>query len=192
MGIFDISGRLQRIKFSSLSDSELSIFIKQGNKNAFSVFYERYKVDAYNYALSILKNKGKAMDATHDSFIKLYENRSIHKDEMNLKAYFFKMIRNRCFDILKKKTEVLVDEQEHLEHSQNEDEVFDKVIRSMTLSSIDDEFYKLDTEQRDIFLLYVKGFSMKEISKISDLNENSVKTKISRIKKKIIKKMEES
>lgn len=190
MSLFNISDWLQRVKFSSLEDAQLAALIAQGNQNAFSVIYERYKLDAYNYSLSILKNKQAAMDATHDCFIKLFEKRKSYKEEMKFKSYFFRVIRNHCFDILKKKGEILFDEREDLEFSKGDDNVFDDAFRSMTLSEIDERFYSLEVYERDLFILWAKGFSMKEISNIAQMKESNIKTKLHRIKKKLTKDLD--
>lgn len=186
MDILNIKDWWKRAKYSGLNDSELCSLISSSDQVAFSVLYERHKLGAYNYALSILKNKAKAMDATHDSFLKLYEKRASYKDEGKFKAYFYRMIRNRCFDLLKKKSEILVENEFELERSDKDDSVFDEVVSRMTLSEIDKEFYNLRDIDRDIFLLWAKGFSMKEISKITEQKESFIKTKIHRIKKKFI------
>ena len=186
MDILNIKDWWKRAKYSGLEDRELSRLVSKSDQVAFSVIYERHKLGAYNYALSILKDKAKAIEATHDSFLKLYEKRDSYNEEGKFKAYFYRMIRNRCFDILKKKTEVLVESEYELETSTKEDSVFDEVLNNMTLTEIDKRFYEFSEVEREIFLLWAKGFSMKEISEVTENKESFVKTKIHRIKKKFI------
>jgi RNA polymerase sigma-70 factor (ECF subfamily) len=186
VGIINILNWAKKAKYNGLSDSELCKLVSKSNDVAFSVIYERYKLDAFNYALSILKDKARATDATHDAFLKFYEKRKSYNEEGKFKAYFFRIIRNRCFDILKKKTEVLVENEIELEFSSKDDAIFDEVLTKMTLAELDTHFYKLDDLDREIFILWIKGFSMKEISEISKMKESFVKTKIHRIKKKFI------
>ncbi|WP_127717008.1 RNA polymerase sigma factor [Halobacteriovorax sp. HLS] len=186
MDLINIKKWWLQAKYSSYEDCALvDLVIIESDEVAFGILYERYKLGAYNYALSILKDKARAMDATHDCFLKFYEKRSSFKEEIKFKPLFYRMIRNRCFDLLKKKSELLVEDEYELEFSERDDVVFDETLKNMSLEQIDKAFYELDDGQREVFLLWAQGFSMKEISVATDLKESDIKTKIHRAKKKL-------
>lgn len=186
MDLINIKKWWLQAKYSSYEDSALvDLITSESDEIAFAVIYERYKLGAYNYALSILKDKAKAMDATHDCFLKFYEKRNSFKDEIKFRALFYRMIRNRCFDLLKKKSEVLVEDQYELEFSERDDVVFDETLKNMSLEQIDKAFYQLEDSQREVFLLWAQGFSIKEICASTQLTEGDIKTKIHRAKKKL-------
>ena len=56
----------------SLSDKTLVEIFLDGNENAFTQLYERYRLFVYSIASRIIRSPEEAKDATQDIFIKLY------------------------------------------------------------------------------------------------------------------------
>lgn len=78
----------------TLDDADLFLFIQEGNKQAFTVVYQRYHKMLYILAYKYLKDQSMAEDAVQHVYIKLWEN---HKDlqvNISLRNYLYTMTRN--------------------------------------------------------------------------------------------------
>jgi len=182
-----INDWFNRSIWKSLSDSELMKLVSRDEKVAFAILFDRHKVALFNYALSILKDRAKAEEVTQETFLKLYEVRDQYKEMGRLRAYLFRLTRNRCFDIMKKKGEVLLGEDE--EFSNLVDETFEKNVTRAKLEMIDRYFQELKAIDQEIFLLWAKGESIRSISSIIESSEGAIKTRLHRIKKEMTSKM---
>ena len=124
--------------------------------------------------------------------LQAYEKIHQLHDNSKFKAWTIKILINNCNLIYKrkKKTILLNDENnifEYLEKSEN--------LGNINLIENTLDFYKLISgltykEKIILILYYAEDFSINEISKILNMNENTVKTKIRRAKEKIKSKIE--
>ncbi|OUR96776.1 hypothetical protein A9Q84_10570 [Halobacteriovorax marinus] len=174
--------------WKSLADAKLMELVAKDEKVAFAILFDRHKESLFNYALSILKDRAKSEEVVQEIFLKLYELRCEYKEMGKLSAYLYRMIRNKCFDSLKKKGEVLLGEDE--DFSNQVDETFERVVTKARLELIDRLFCELKDVDREIFLLWAKGESIRSISNIVESSEGAVKTRLHRIKKDMIRKVE--
>ncbi|MFD2875049.1 RNA polymerase sigma factor [Paenibacillus rhizoplanae] len=86
-------------------DSTL-VSIKKGDTQAFVLIVDRFQRPIYLYCYYILRNQEEAEDATQETFIKALE----HIEQFNYKASFsawlYKIARNHCTDLLKKRKKI--------------------------------------------------------------------------------------
>ncbi len=144
----------------------------------------------YRIAKRLLISKEGAEDETQEIISKLWqmgeENRSKFK---NLEAYSITMIKNYCFDILKSK---------QVKNTTNEyPQIPDKASLSRTLEYVDAHQWvskiinKLPKKERIIVQLRdVEQCSFKEISKIMEVPETTVRVFLSRARYKIRKEFQ--
>lgn len=75
-------------------DVTLFLLIKQRDKDAFSVVYQKYHAYLYALALRYLKNTALAEDAVQHVFVKLWETSKNIDIDINLKNYLYTMTKN--------------------------------------------------------------------------------------------------
>lgn len=171
------------------NDQFLIDAIRRGNTNAYGQLALRYKDLVYTLALRMLKHREEAEEAAQDAFIKAYTSLDKFKGESKFSTWLYKITYNTCLDRLKKNkkhfNDVAIDEfTEHkLETIDNALETLIKNERSKLVRQCID---KLPSESSMLLtLFYFEELSLDEISKIVNINANTVKVKLFRARKKL-------
>lgn len=115
-----------------------------------------------------------------------YTNLKRLKDAEYFKTWIIKILINKCNDIYRSKGRISI----YIDNTDVEDKYEkDDVSDLENKLSFEDIIKILDKEDRTIITLYYNNdFSIKQISEILKMNENTVKTRLSRAKSKIKKK----
>ena len=169
---------------------------QKGNKQAQEELYKLYFEKIYRLVYTIVKNKDDAMDIVQDSFIAAFINLKRLRNIEAFEPWLCQIARNCARQHLKKN--------KHFVDIQNSDEekehdVFDNIPDNneaiMPESVIDNEakrelilqtINELSEEQREcIFLFYYNGLSVKEIAKIQECSEGTIKSRLNYARQKI-------
>lgn len=164
--------------------------LKNNENEAFEEIIKKYGGRLFLIAKTKIKDDALADDAVQETFISLYENVHRIKSESKLNSWLTKVLINKCNDLMRKNKiyNFVYDYNEIDTYADRRDE-FENLITHIDIYMI---INKLNDEDKVIFLMYYsRNYTIKEISKILDTKENTIKTKISRVKKKIIKILEE-
>lgn len=129
----------------------------------------------YRVAYSYTKHQEDALDAVQSAVCKALEAHESIRNEAAIKTWFYKILINECLMMLKKQKKVVLTgdsmEQEVVYYEkgyEQEDE-------------LEQELDKLDLDIQGIIKLrFFEEMSLKEISVITGLNLNTVKTKLYR------------
>ena len=87
----------------TLSDEQLILDLRLGDMEAFSKLYERYKQCIFLFCLKLTTNRPLAEDATHDTFIKMFENIQTLQDVAAFRSWLYMIARNQVYKLLQKK-----------------------------------------------------------------------------------------
>lgn len=151
---------------------------QKGNKEAFNELILYYEHDLYNIAKSRLYNEDDVCDAIQETIFIAYQSIKKLLNTSKFKNWLIKILINECNKIYKNKKDTVYnidDKSDSITYEKN-----DSDLEFLNLMSV------LDTDEKNIFILYYQeGYTTKEISKILNLNQNTVLSKISRGKKKI-------
>lgn len=171
-------------------DKNIILKVKKGELKAFDSIVSFYQKVIYNHIYRLVNNRDDALDLVQDTFIKVYKNRNNIDLEKNFKAWLYKIATNTAYDWLKKKqlkTEELT--------YKTEFETIDQVrsyynIEQLEILDLTEALRTLKPDSENILRLYYQqGFSYLEISEILNIPINTVKTKISRAKVELLKKL---
>lgn len=149
---------------------------QKGDTEAFIQLIENHKISLYKTAKSYLKNEDDVADVMQDTILSAFEHMEDLKSVRYFKTWITRILINQCNDLLRQRKRcVLV---EWAEDTQN------------VAPENDRGFYELLEElpenYRTIFLLYYgEGFHTKEIAQILEMNENTVKSRLKRGRKKL-------
>ena len=150
---------------------------KQRNKaRTFIQLVESNKQSMYKIARSYLSNDEDIADAIQDAIESCWRN----LDQLEKPAYFrtwmTRILIHKCIDIIRKnrREHPVSDFPEYgAEHKDLDNYEFSELMKS------------LDEKYRTILLLYYgEGFKISEIAKLLDMEENTVKTRLSRGRQK--------
>ena len=155
-----------------------------GDKEAFVQIIESLKIDLYKIAKVRLKDEEDILDAIQDTIVSSYKSIKKLTNPEKFKKWVIKILINKCNDIYLQRKEMSIPF----------DEVSENLIQSENdynnLEMEDILKYLTEEEKMIITLYYLEDYKSKEISWILDMNENTVKTKISRAKSKLKQKLE--
>ena len=162
--------------YQSFTDQTLLTLLKQGDKGAYTVIYDRYKNLLYNHAYKKLGDPEEVKDVLQELFTNLWNKRADIPVAMNLSGYLYAGIRNRVLNLLSHK-EV---ENKYLTSIQRftpeEDYSTDLAIREKELAGlIQKEIDQLPPKMREVFLLSRKeNLSHQEIAGQLSISEQTV------------------
>ncbi len=92
-----------RLPASDASDGSLVKQACAGDQRAFETLVDRYNNSLFRYCCTLLKDKDQADDILQFVFLQLYVFLPTLTTEGLLKAWLFRVARNRCFDDLRKR-----------------------------------------------------------------------------------------
>lgn len=132
-------------------------------------------------------------DIVQDVFIKLYQNLDSIQNKQSIQFWLFKAARNELYTIFRNtKLKKLYSESEDYDEIEIEDSVsladeFDfKELNKMVMGELD----KMNPNQKEIFILKeYSGLSYKEIATLMEIDEELVKSRLYKVRQKLIKKL---
>ena len=163
---------------------DLIIKAKQGDKEAFIQAVLLIKNSLYKIAKMRTSREEDVQDIMQDTMIDAFKNIKKLKDINKFKSWMIKILINNCNKYYKK---YYLEENYDIDSYKEEIKYFydNQNLVESTLS-----FYEmikcLKYEERIIIILYYsEKYTIKEISKILGINENTIKTRLLRAKEKI-------
>lgn len=154
---------------------------KKGDKEAFICLVKLYEQNLYKIAKAKLYNEDDICDAMQETMISAYKGIKKLKNKIYFKTWLIKILINKCNDIL---TNNIIYKDKLQRCNITEDKSpFEKIENELDFQSI---LNILNEYDRIIVVLYYSNdFNLTEISKILDLNVNTVKTRLFRARNKI-------
>ena len=84
--------------------SKILEHLRKGKKKAIKLIFVRYYPRLEKYACQFIVNQQEAEDLVQEVFIQVWENRKDIQPNSNFESYLFTLVRNRCLNVLKKRT----------------------------------------------------------------------------------------
>lgn len=85
------------------TDDQLMVRCGRGQTPALEELMRRYQGAAHRYAWRIFRNHHTAEDVTQELFVKLFRNAARYDPRGHFKTYFYRVLSNLCFDVLRKR-----------------------------------------------------------------------------------------
>lgn len=171
---------------------ELILKAQKGDKEAFTKAILEIKNDLYKIAKLKTTNEEDIQDIIQETMIDSYKHLKKLKEPIKFKAWIIKILINNCNKYYKRKAihNQIYDRYDIEFYKDDIKYNSDKDIIENTLN-----FYEmikeLKYEERIIIVLYYgEKYTTKEIGEILKINENTIKTRLSRAKDKIRKSYE--
>lgn len=164
-------------RFSIFAPIEKERILTDMNKAVFIDNLLEAESMLYRVAKSILKNDEDCQDAIQEAIIKSYTNLDSLKKEAYFKTWLVRILLNECYNMLRSR-QPQVSYEDYLE-----EQPYDS---KEEYSALYEAIQKLkDPTRVMIILFYVEGFSIKEISRMLDVSNSAVKTRLSRGRKEL-------
>ncbi len=168
---------------------ELTEKLKKGEEEAFELLISEYQQKIYALSFSLLGNHEDALDTVQEVFIKIYNKISSFNGESALSTWIFRITKNACYDHLRKSKKNIEGEipENAADASPLPDEIFQKkeVRRAVRVA-----LESLPPKYKTVLLLReYENLSYGEISKVLDISEGTVKSRISRAREYLLKEI---
>jgi RNA polymerase sigma factor (sigma-70 family) len=180
------------------SDFEIIQKILAGDEKSFSALIYRHKDKAMTLAFRMMKNSEDAEEVLQDSFVKAYKGLKYFEWKSNFSTWFYRIVYNTCCNALVKQKRKISSESYpedsdcSIEFSEKEYELFNGYEYQEIKNIIKDAIENLDPVYSSIMtLFYVQEFGYNEIVSITGLPLGTVKTKLSRGRNILCKKVME-
>lgn len=165
--------------------------VLKGNDNQFEYLVNNYKDLIFTLCLRITKDHYIAEEAAQDTFMKAYKSLAKFNGESKFSSWLYRIAYNTSLDKIKTQkrrisTETLEEYHEDYssEHSNSVDILEQEELKTLMQASLK----KINEDDAFILTLYYyEELSMREIAEIISATENSVKVKIFRSRKKLLR-----
>ena len=160
---------------------------KDGDLEALSKLIEQSELILYKTAKAILNNEEDVRDAIQEALTNIYLNLKDLKEEKYFKTWATRIVINKCYDIINKNdlNNKKIDKAKKvhvIEGNDNwENNLEQQTQLENALNSIDEKL-KLIT-----VMYYYNNFKVKEISKILNIPEGTVKYNLSKAREELYK-----
>lgn len=155
---------------------ETVILARKGDTAAFSELYSLVYKDLYRVAYYVLRDSHDAQDVVSETVLDAYTSISKLRNEDAFRAWIMKILSAK----IKRKLKEYV--------TRNLVVTYDYEHEELNYDGIDlkQEFNRLTDEERVVLSLsVVSGYNSKEIAKMLDMNDNTVRSKLARAKGKL-------
>ena len=136
----------------------------------FSGQIEKLGPTLFRVAFAILRNRTDCEDAAQNAVLKAYRNLGSLKQRGYFKTWLISILKNECFDMLKRRRPTLDVSEQELSYEMAVPDV-----------DLNRAFDRLSIEERlTITLYYYEGYDTREIAKITEVSEGTVRSRLSR------------
>ncbi|OOQ56727.1 RNA polymerase sigma factor [Mucilaginibacter pedocola] len=168
------------ITLRDISDQDLVSLLREGNKDAYTEIYNRYKWLLHAHAYKKLGDRDAANDLVQELFTSLWTRRGDIVLISTLSAYLYTAVRNRVLNMMEHKQV----ESKYIDslaaYTSNYVAGTDHLVREKQLMAIiETEIAALPPKMREVFELSRKShLSHKEIAEQLNISEETVKKQV--------------
>ncbi|MEV9641052.1 sigma-70 family RNA polymerase sigma factor [Mammaliicoccus sciuri] len=149
---------------------------QKGNDQAFLTLIDQEKEKLYRIAFTYVKNETDALDIVQETIYKAYTSISSLKEAAYFSTWLTRILINSSLDFIRKNNKVIPIEQESLERIESHQTAFSEDKLDL-LNAIDQLEEKYKTA---VLLRFYQDLSVKQIAKILECPEGTVKTNLHR------------
>jgi len=155
--------------------------MKRGKEYAFDFFFNYYYPGLCVYAQKMISlPEEEARDIVQDVFVKFWNDCKKLDIQFSIRSYLFVAVKNRCFDVLRKKNRNI-----KVQEISNEYDIADEAFETYILSELETLFNKsltkLPERCREVFeLSRLHGLKNREIAAKLNLSEKTVENQITK------------
>lgn len=178
-------------------EEELVKQAKQGNQSAFETLVRQYEKKVFNVALRMSGRPEDAFDLSQEAFLRVYRALPAFREESSFSTWLYRIVSNVCMDFARKRA----GRQKHESPLITSDDDGNDVVLEVPdlryspetqqenkelAAALAEGIARLSPMHRQILLLRdISGLSYQDIAEIFDLEEGTVKSRLSRAREKL-------
>ncbi|WP_286883981.1 sigma-70 family RNA polymerase sigma factor [Aneurinibacillus sp. UBA3580] len=153
---------------------------QKGDKEAFSRLIKQNEVSLYRIARSIVKADDACADAIQEAILKAYTGIVSLREARYFKTWLIRILIHECYRILQEKRRFIPTETIHTAANESSLQAMERTIEVQEIvDALEDEL------RLPVILYYFENLSVKEVGKLLALPEGTVKSRLSRARKKL-------
>jgi len=185
--------------YKKIDEPELTLLknASAGNEKAFTELVRRYENLVYSFAFKVCRNKEKASETLHETFVNVYRKLDQFDHRSKFTTWLYSIVTNNC--LMKNRrskleaasvsfNEISFPHDDHSDHSHHEHIIhewksspLDRVMNTELKDLLDETIQKLPMDYRVVFILRdIEGRSAEETAKILKLTIPAVKSRLRR------------
>jgi len=152
--------------------------LSKGDKVAYEQLFRRFYGPLCVYASRILEDEPAAEEIVQDFFVKLWEKRQTIQIESSVKSYFFRSVKNLCFNRFKHEQIKLKHAREVIANAESND-YGDHFLEVDLKKDIEESIAALPEKRREIFRLSrEEGLKYREIAEKLNISIKTVEAQM--------------
>jgi RNA polymerase sigma-70 factor (ECF subfamily) len=170
-----------------ISDEQLVLRLRNGDTQALTVIYERYKRGLYSFCYRLLGDDNNAEDVVHETFSKILSEHGKLRNPTSLKSWIFMIARNEAFAVINRAKK--------LQPLSEEDDIFDNTSPLTKLEENDRTLllekllHQLLPQYKEVLVLReFESMNYEEIAEVTGTTVGSVKSKLFKARKELMEK----
>ncbi len=186
-------------KREGLMNQEVKAIIKEaqrGNILAFESLVEKYDRQVYQLAYSFVQNTQDAQDVYQEVFVRVFKNLNRFEFKSEFSTWLYRVVVNYCINFNKKKGRIKYfsidgeadNSEENWKMTVKGDEMNpeDTILNKELSGEINSALEQLSAQQKSVFILrHYHGHKLKEIAKIMNCSEGTIKNYLFRATQKM-------
>lgn len=163
----------------TFSDNYLVNHIKDNDRMAFTMIYDKYHRNLYVFALKYTRDEDLARDTVQHTFLRLWETRGRLDPNLNLQGYIYRIAKNHILNLIRNNNSAnLRNIEYHLDFIEGSDAVGAGIAEQVELLSLlNSSIRKLPPQRAAICRLKIgEGLSNQEIADRLNISVNTVKS----------------
>jgi len=157
--------------------SEKAELARQGDKEAFVFLIRAVQQSLFVIGRSIVKTDEDCADAIQETIAKAFSNVHTLKEPTYFKTWIIRILINECNRIIKKKKRVSLVPYDMRKTSYKGD--FEQIELFEVIDELDEQLQTIVT------LFYIEDLSVKEISRVLEVSEGTVKSRLFRARRQL-------
>jgi len=157
--------------------------IKDGDRQAFRVVFEKYYVRLHRFIWGYVHSKTVAEGIVQDLFTTLWEKREEIEIEHSIKAYLFRAARNKSIDWLRheKVKDEWREEKKKLNQQKEHPDLSKRLHDKRMLAEVKQAISEMPERRREVFMLSrYEDMTYNEIAELLDISSSTVETHMSK------------
>jgi len=160
-----------------LTDTELTLRLKQHDEAAFETLFRRYYHYLYSISIQYVKDPALAEDALQEVYLKLWTHREQLDESQSVRHYLATAMRHQMINMLRDEKRAIL---RHLSHQSTQPDVDTSTEEALTLSEygsvVLDGLRQLSAQRRLVFILRSeKGLTNEEVASQLQISINTAK-----------------
>ncbi len=168
-------------------DSALMLRYKDGDVGAFETLYRRHNDSLYRYLMRLCRHRDTADDLFQEVWGKIIKARERYRPTAKFRTFLYRVAHNCFIDHIRRNKRHQNTADVEPDTQQNPAEGPDVAAeRSLARRRLESALGDLPDEQRDVFLLHEEGgLSLDEISHVTGVNRETIKSRLRYAVKKL-------